>query len=99
VPLADFMGRTISTQFEKGEEAALVALIAKLPGPVLVAWEHKAIIDIANALMGGPGETPRSWPDDRFDLVWVLEKSGTETAWRFHQVPQLLFAGDSSRPI
>lgn len=98
-PLAGFIGKTVSTQFQKGQEADLVAHIAQLPGAVLVAWEHKAIVDIGNALMGGRDETPQSWPDDRFDLVWVFERAGSDTSWRFFQVPEQLLSGDRSESI
>lgn len=96
-PLADFLGKAVSTRFCKGEEPALVSAIAKLPGAVLVAWEHQAIIDIGNALMGGSDRTPQVWPDDRFDLVWAFEHLAS--GWRFSQVPQLLLAGDSAAPL
>lgn len=97
VPLADFIGTAISTQFTKGEELALVRGATALPGIVLVAWEHKAIVDIANALLGRNDRTPQAWPDDRFDLVWVFERD--DSNWLFSQVPQLLLSGDSAMPI
>jgi hypothetical protein len=96
-PLAGFIGTTMSTRFTKGEEPALVRTATALPGTILVAWEHRAIVDIANALMGRNDRTPQAWPDDRFDLVWVFERN--ESNWRFSQVPQLLLPGDSAKPI
>lgn len=54
---------------------------AALAGTVIVAWKHKAIVDIANALMGRNDRTPRGWPDGRFDLVWVFERD--DSNWRF----------------
>jgi len=98
-PLAGFIGKTVSTQFRKGQETELVAHVAQLPGAVLVAWEHKAIPDLGNALMGGPNETPQSWPEDRFDLVWVFERAESDASWRFFQVPEQLLSGDRSEPI
>lgn len=97
VPLAERLGKSISTEFSKGDEVALVSAIAELPGAVLVAWEHKAIVDIGNALMGATDRTPQAWPEDRFDIVWVFERE--ESGWRFRQVPQLLLGGDRPDPI
>lgn len=97
VPLAERLGKPIATEFSKGDEVALVSAISKLSGPVLVAWEHKAIVDIGNALMGASDRTPQSWPEDRFDIVWVFDREGS--SWRFRQVPQLLLAGDRPDPI
>jgi hypothetical protein len=40
---------------------------------------------------------PHKWPDDRFDIVWVLDEAGTD--WAFSQIPQMLLSGDSPKPI
>jgi hypothetical protein len=40
-------------------------------------------------------ELPSSWPEERYDIVWVFERD--ERAWSFSQVPQLLLAGDTYR--
>ncbi len=96
-PLAACLGLPVATPFEKGEEQALALALRGLPGPALVAWEHKAIPGLANALTGGDVATPRAWPDDRFDMVWVFE--GEAGRLRFSQVPQLLMDGDSPTPL
>ena len=96
-PLAKVIERPISTEFTKGQEQQLAAVIRDLPGPVLVAWEHKAICEMANFIVGNEQSTPQFWPDDRFDVVWIFE--GTEQGWTFSQVPQLLLPGDRPEPI
>ena len=96
--LADRLERTVSIKFCKGEEKALCQEIQELDGPVLIAWEHKAIIQIANVLMGSTDRTPQEWPEDRYDVIWAFTRSG-KSPWRFEQVPQLLFSGDSSTAI
>lgn len=60
-------------------------------GVVLVAWEHHAIRKIIAHIPGAPAVP--EWPDPRFDLVWILDHGAG--GWSFHQVPQLLLAGDS----
>jgi hypothetical protein len=62
---------------------------------VLIAWEHDRIPDIAAAITGTSQTCPEHWPDDRFDMVWVLGRD-TKSEWILTQVPQLVLAGDSS---
>jgi hypothetical protein len=39
---------------------------------------------------------PKHWPDERFDLIWVLVRQpGEELAYRFVSVPQMLLADDA----
>jgi hypothetical protein len=48
-------------------------------------------------LLPNPPNVPRDWPDDRFDVVWLFDR--TDTGWSFSQLPQLLLSGDSADPI
>ena len=96
-PLAQLLGLPISTQFRKGEERALAAAATSSSGTVLIAWEHKAICELANILMGNVQSTPQTWPDERFDIVWVFNADGA--GWQFHQVPELVLPGDAVTPI
>ena len=96
-PLADFIGKPISTQFAKGEEELLVAALTAESAPLLVAWEHKAICSIANFILGDNKHTPQLWPDERFDIVWVFDNDGG--GWTFNQVAQLLLPGDGPNLI
>ena len=58
--------------------AAEAALSFKGPGNVLVCWEHKQLANIAVALgtqkyaKGSGWSGPVAYPDDRFDLIWVV---------------------------
>lgn len=64
--------------------------------PVLIVWHHSHIIELARRIAGGQLACPVHWPDDRFDVVWVLDRDDDPSAgpWRFTQVPQRLFAHD-----
>ena len=96
-PLAQLLGLPILTQFQKGEEEALATAATSSSGTILIAWEHKAICQFANFLMGIADSTPQAWPDDRFDIVWVFDADGS--GWRFHQVPEMVLPGDVATPI
>jgi hypothetical protein len=95
-PLANRLKLDIDLSFEKKETAKLAEDILKQKGVVLISWQHELIIEIVTALTAGrkvDGTIPPCWPDDRFDLVWVLSSQGD--GWLFTQIPQRLLAGDA----
>ncbi|MGW1076625.1 hypothetical protein [Streptomyces sp. NPDC002537] len=95
-PLAAKLGVRANLTHRTGDETALAKEIARRRGCTLVSWEHHAIPTIVKGLGTVRPEPPRAWPDDRFDLVWVLVRSGD--GWAFAQEPQLLLDGDSPNP-
>jgi len=97
--LATVLDLLLVLSHPKGDEAALVAAALSADGPVLIAWEHEAIPDIANRLLGNTASCPQAWPGARFDLVWVFDRRDESDVWSFAQVPQLLLSGDSAQPI
>jgi hypothetical protein len=78
--------------------ATLAKECAGLTGPSLISWQHEEIPAIL-AVFGRQvtRAPPTSWPDDRFDMVWVL--TPRSDGWSFTQVPQLLLDGDSAEPV
>jgi hypothetical protein len=93
--LAQSLHKNVFRRYTKGQEQALVRFLTAQPGMVLISWEHSAIIDIANLLLGNNKSCPQKWPGKRFDLVWVFDSNGK--TWKFTQVPQLLLPGDIPR--
>ncbi len=85
------------TRFTLEEETALVRYILASSGVALIAWEHKRIPLIANAILGN-ASAPQAWPDDCFDVVWIFDRQ-PDGSYAFSQQPQLLLAGDRSEPI
>jgi len=94
VPLARLLGLTIHADLPVGEEQKLADDVLACTGPVLIAWEHKALPRIPRLLAGPALRCPADWPEDHFDLAWVLKRNA-DGAWRFAQVPQQLLGGDS----
>jgi hypothetical protein len=86
----------INDAFGKEQEAKLVRSLRPLEGTILIAWSHENIGKIVAAI-GAEAPTPREWPDERFDIVWVLDRAGQRT--KFTQIPQRLPAGDSKSVI
>ena len=95
-PLAELIGVEVTDAFLKGQEPDLSAAILGRDGVVLAAWEHKAIAAIVDLVTEGSVAVP-PWPDDRFDVVLVLDRSAN--GWTLTQVPQLLLAGDRGDPL
>ena len=98
-PLSERLGVPLDDPVLQDEVDQLVKLIRACEGHVLVAWEHKRIPLIANRLVGDATTVPQTWPDDRFDVVWIFEPDPTTGGWHLRQVPQLLLAGDRAEPI
>ncbi len=88
----------VDCRFMLDEENELVADVLTRSGVVLIAWEHKRIADIANAIVGDTTTAPQTWPDDRFDVVWIFDRGASGT-YTFDQRPQLLLAGDRPEVI
>jgi len=88
-PLALALGFEIVVNWSVGQEAQLTGALRAESGVVLVAWEHKHIPAIALAFAAN---APQSWPDDRFDVVWILD--ARDGGYAFSQISQGLLAGD-----
>ena len=98
-PLAQSLQLPIDTSVPKADIGRLALAILAVEGVVLVAWEHHLIPSLAAALTGQPSLAPGMWPDDRFDVVWVLERAAGGDRFQFRQVLQQVLAGDSDQPM
>lgn len=98
-PLAAMLGIPIDKSHADGEEAAIAAAALAAADPVLIAWHHSHIPTLARMIAGAQLGFPE-WPDERFDLVWVLDRGAQPAGpWRFSQVAQCLFAQDRDEAI
>ncbi|ACD20062.1 phosphoglycerate mutase family protein [Paraburkholderia phytofirmans] len=84
------------TSHLKDDGPALMNDVLAQSGIVLIAWEHKVIPSLIGLVPDAP-TVPSSWPEDRFDMVWILDHAADK--WSFSQLPQLLLAGDTANPI
>jgi len=96
--LARRLGVPVEMPYVVGQEAELAATLSSRSGPILVVWNHTRIPDIPQHLGTVRPGVPPTWPDERFDMVYVLQGSGPGT-YAFTQVPQLLLPGDDPAPI
>lgn len=96
-PLAQALGVMVDESWSTEDEPAQVAAALRaLEGPVLVCWRHEALPVLADELLQRP-DVPRRWPDERFDLVWLISRDGP--SWTFAQLPQQLLPGDRAQPV
>ncbi len=99
-PLAADLGLQVDRQHPEGDETAVAAAALAAVSPVLISWHHSHIPLLAKSIAGSALGCPDSWPDDRFDVVWVLERADeSDGAWSFSQITQCLFAHDRPEPI
>jgi len=99
LPIAERLGMTITESFLQDQLDELAGALEACNGHVLVSWEHKRIPLIASRLVADASTVPQVWPDDRYDLVWIIEPGPAGGGFRLRQVPQSLLAGDRPDPI
>jgi broad specificity phosphatase PhoE len=92
-PLAQRLALPLDRSFSRNDEASLLETMSERDGLVLVAWDHRGLCRIANALMGSSEATPQSWPNQCFDRFWVFSRR--DGGWDFESRAQRLLAGDS----
>ncbi|KAM0791105.1 hypothetical protein ACM66B_004394 [Microbotryomycetes sp. NB124-2] len=77
-PLADDLGLPVHTNCERDDPACVIKLINDFSKQdednkgkdVLICWKHSFLHVIARAL---GSQTKSTYPDDRFDILWVLK--------------------------
>jgi hypothetical protein len=95
-PLSARLGIAVNHDYAEGEEDSLASAVLAAPSPVLIVWHHGHISKLVRKIAGERIVCPHQWPDDRFDVVWILERSGSHDDWSFFQVAQRLLPDDCS---
>lgn len=102
-PAADRLGLVIDSSHEHHQVDQLADRILADSRPPLVVWHHGEIPSLVRALGVDPAEVPATWPEHRYDLLWVLTRkapsatSGDGLArYSLEVVPQRLLAGDAA---
>lgn len=96
LPTARRLGLSIDAQSVPDDYAQLVETLTTSDDTTLIVWHHGSIPAFIRSFpLANPEQVPREWPEDRFDLIWVLVPSGEGYAW--HQIEQDLLHGDAPR--
>jgi hypothetical protein len=95
-PTARRLNLEIEDDHTHGNEKNLVAEVLGRPESTLIVWHHGTMSKIVRHFpVVNKKDIPHRWPDDRFDLIWVLVRQpGDELTYRFVVVPQMLLADD-----
>lgn len=98
-PLAEKLGTNIHSNYARFEFLTMVEEIFRCRGVVLISWQREYIPQIAALILGRDDVAPRTWPEHRFDMIWVFDLNRSATKYKFRQVPQRLLRGDLLTPI
>ena len=98
-PLAEKLAIRINGNFTRSETDEMLREALACEGVVLISWQQEYLPEIANRILGDETTAPQDWPEDRFDMIWVLDRDPTSGRYGFKQVPQLLLMGDWATPI
>jgi hypothetical protein len=101
--LAAHLNTTPIKDFAVGDEKNLATSVLKQSGAVLIAWEHKAILNavLPNILNGQTvfGVVPAKWDGNRFDVVLRCDLDSSGKKWTISQLCPCLLSGDSPIPM
>ncbi len=97
-PLSQRLALPIDSSYVQDDLDGLERAIRSTAGHLLVAWEHKRIPLLAARLVADRALVPAIWPDDRYDVIWVLEPDASGDLG-LRQLPELLLAGDRPEVI
>jgi hypothetical protein len=95
-PIAARIGVTLEDSLAEGKEAHLAQDVLGQTEPALIVWHHGAMAKLVGEFpVVNKSDIPQEWPEDRFDLIWVLVREpGDAVNYRFTAIPQLLLADD-----
>ena len=93
-PLAEKLAIRINSNFTREQTAEMLREALACDGVVLISWQQEYLPEIANRILGDETTAPQDWPDDRYDMIWVLDRDAESGRYSFRQVPQLLLMGD-----
>lgn len=94
-PIARRLHLVVDSDLEHGSEDAVRENILGDPRVTLVVWHHGTLGHLVRGFpISNADAVPHHWPDDRFDLIWVLTREPGDTEFLFASVDQRLLDGD-----
>jgi hypothetical protein len=96
-PLADALSIDVNVDYPHGHEHHLATHIMGQGNDTLVVWHHGEIpAAIGEFPIVNKSDIPSAWPEERFDLVWVLSRDADSSQYTFSELNQRLLDGDKS---
>jgi hypothetical protein len=96
LPLSRRLGLEITLPCKKDDVDTLHAEVTKVDGVAVVCWEHEFLAKLARKLVDQAEEI--EWPDDRFDVLWLIRVSATGAEGSCEKQDQRLLPGDHGSP-
>ena len=94
-PLASRLRIVVDDDHRRGHEHRLRDSVLGDPRATLVVWHHGTLPHLVGGFpIRNRDEVPLTWPDDRFDLIWILSREPDATDYRFSTTTQRLLDGD-----
>lgn len=96
-PTARRLTLPIEDSYEHGQEHHVAKSLLASDDSALVVWHHGALPDLLGHLpIRNASDVPKVWPEDRFDVIWVLTQDGDD--YIFSSVPQRILQQDLATP-
>lgn len=94
-PIARRLEVVVDSDLEHGSEAEVRENILSDSRATLVVWHHGTMGHLVRGFpIANADDVPHHWPDDRFDLIWVLTRDPGDSEFTFTSVDQRLLDGD-----
>jgi len=94
-PIAARLDVALLDHHGRGAEPAIADEVVTAGEPTLIVWDHGHIPMLAKSFPLDEGvDVPEQWPDDRFDLFWLLVPNPAGR-YTLHIQGQELLAGNS----
>lgn len=94
-PIARRLNLIVDSDMGHGNETAVRESILGDSRVTLVVWHHGTMAHLVRGFpISNADEVPHHWPEDRFDLVWILRRNSDDEMYTFISMDQRLLDGD-----
>jgi len=95
VPVGQRLGVSVEEVHGLGDEEAARRSILIDSRHTFVVWHHGSLPEFVRGFpIANAEDVPQRWPEDRFDLIWLLRREPGAATYTFSHVYQQLLAGD-----
>lgn len=97
-PIARRLNVVVDSDLEHGSESIVRELILGDSRVTLVVWHHGTMGHLVRGFpITNADDVPHHWPEDRFDLIWILSRDDDSPEFTFTSIDQRLLDGDVDR--
>lgn len=94
-PIAKRLNLVVDSDLEHGSETTVRENILSDSRVTLVVWHHGTMGHLVRGFpITNADDVPHHWPDDRFDVIWILSRDADSPEFTFTSIDQRLLDGD-----